>query len=284
MAFMEEKEFQALIKLLDDEDPRVGTHVEEKLLSMGDEVIPRLEAAWESIEDEMVQNRIEDIISVIQRQRATDELKAWFHEENHSLFDGWFYITRFQYPELDYTTFANAVKRLVHRTWLEFSPGMNTPQRLKMINRMLFQRERYRANRSKPLEPSNYYLNGLIETKKGGPVSLGLLYLILCEELKLPVSGLPIPGHFILICEDERATFYLDPVNKGTFFTKNDLERYLKEVNANKSAEDYPKVDAKGVMFELIKTLIICYQRGEKAEPDKARAWEQLLKELGYSL
>ena len=54
---MSETELKALISLLDDEDPNIEEHVKDKLVSMGDEVIPRLEQAWESQKDELVQNK-----------------------------------------------------------------------------------------------------------------------------------------------------------------------------------------------------------------------------------
>ncbi|MEM6631756.1 MAG: hypothetical protein AAF694_18925, partial [Bacteroidota bacterium] len=74
---MRENEFKALISLLEDDDPSVGSHVENTLLSMGNSVIPRLEAAWEIELNETVQGRIEDIIQTIQLHQTEDELKEW---------------------------------------------------------------------------------------------------------------------------------------------------------------------------------------------------------------
>ena len=45
---MESKEFKALISLLDDDDEQIVTHVQEKILSLGTQVIPFLEQEWES--------------------------------------------------------------------------------------------------------------------------------------------------------------------------------------------------------------------------------------------
>ena len=57
---MQESELKALVSLLDDEDKQVSSHVEEKILSIGKEVIPFLEKEWETTFSPVLQQRIED--------------------------------------------------------------------------------------------------------------------------------------------------------------------------------------------------------------------------------
>ena len=45
---MEDNEIKALISLLDDDDKQVVSHVEERILSIGKEIIPYLEKEWET--------------------------------------------------------------------------------------------------------------------------------------------------------------------------------------------------------------------------------------------
>ena len=60
---MESKEFKALISLLEDDDEQIVTHVQEKILSLGTEIIPFLEQEWETNFNSAVQRRIEDLIT-----------------------------------------------------------------------------------------------------------------------------------------------------------------------------------------------------------------------------
>ena len=78
---MKETEFKALISLLEDDDPTIGKHIEGKLLSLGEGIIPRLEAAWEEEADTDIQQRLEDIIYLIQIKGTIEELQAWMEEE-----------------------------------------------------------------------------------------------------------------------------------------------------------------------------------------------------------
>ena len=67
---METKEINALIKLLDDPDPQIFSHVEGKLLSYGNVAIGYLERAWEQSFDAVLQGRIENLVHKIQYQNV----------------------------------------------------------------------------------------------------------------------------------------------------------------------------------------------------------------------
>lgn len=272
---MSETELKALISLLDDEDPNIEEHVKDKLVSMGDEVIPRLEQAWESQKDELVQNRIEEIIHVIQTKGTIDGLKTWREQGGNSLLRGWYLVTQYQYPELDFLTFKNSINRLIHKIWLEIRTGMEIPEKLLVINRMLFSRERFRSNRKNHYDPNNYYLNGLIETKKGGPISLGILYLIICQELDIDIQGIILPGYFALTYQDRANEIYIDIFNKGAFFARNDLNRFLKEMKVEEDEKYYQPSTQVQIILNLIEVLIKCYQKQDNGE--KQRAFEYLL-------
>ena len=106
---MDPSEFSALISLLDDTDPTVESHVMSTLISLGSDAIPQLEAAWEKQTDELVQGRIEDIIDTIQTSVTLEGLEDWKSMGGGSLLRGWFLVSRFQFPELDYITYKNEI-------------------------------------------------------------------------------------------------------------------------------------------------------------------------------
>ena len=63
---MTDSEFKALIKLLEDDDPEISDHVENRLVEMGGPAIPRLELAWENEGD------ITDVPSLYATNLAAD--------------------------------------------------------------------------------------------------------------------------------------------------------------------------------------------------------------------
>lgn len=263
---MKESEIQALISLLEDDDPSVLSHVEEKLISLGDPIIPALEAAWESESAGHVQQRIEEVVHRIQTRHTLDAIKDWRKKRNKSLLEGWFLITQYKYPELDFDPIRSKISRLSQLIWLEMRNGMTTKHKLRVINRMLFDKERFRPNRNKRFDPYNYFLNGLIETKRGSPLGLGFLYLILCQELNIPVNGIILPGYFVLHFEDERSEVFIDVYDKGTFFSRKDLSNFLKKKNVESEDKYFRPSSKSTLILTLIEALIFCYKKADEKE------------------
>lgn len=275
---MKETEFKALISLLEDDDPGVGSHIQNKLLSMGEEVIPRLTEAWEEESDEEIQQRLEDIISLIQHKGTIEELKAWLQEDNPSLLKAWFLVSQYQYPDINFEDYRHHISRLSNRIWLRIRTQMNIPEKLVLIKNMIFTDEGFVPNRKRVYELHNYLINGFFDRKKGGPISLGLLYLILCEELEIPIEGIVLPGYFVLMYKDNKNEFYVDVFNKGAFFKREDLKRFLKEVKAGDPDKYYEPSTKQEILFAFIKSLAEISKR--KKKPKQAESWGNLLKSL----
>lgn len=275
---MTDREFKALVSLLEDDDPGVEAHVQEQLVSMGESVISKLEQFWEDETNNLVQERIEDIIQAIQNNRTIDTLKDWLAHEEGDLLRAWFLVTQFQYPELEYKTFTDEISRLVNRIWLETKVGMGIPERLMVINRMLYSKEKYSSNPDDLYNPSNYFINGLMDTRKGAPISLGMLYLIVCEKLDIPLQGILLPGYFILTYQDDYNEFFVDVFNKGSFFVRKDLQNFLKEMNEKEDPSYFLPSKKNSIILALVDIVLQCYT--QKKKRDKAREWERFRKNL----
>jgi regulator of sirC expression with transglutaminase-like and TPR domain len=273
---MKDTEFNALISLLEDEDTRVTGEIEKHLLAIGEEIVPRLEEAWEKESTTKIQDKITAIIQRIQVQTTADELAEWKNSGCNDLLMGWFIVSKFQYPNLEYLRFRNQINRIVNMVWLEMYSGTNYADRILAINRILFDIDQYKSNRSSPHELDNYFLNTFMERKKGNPFSLGILYLIICKELDLPVEGLILPNYFTLHYTDKRNNFYIDAYNKGAFFTKKDLDEYIRESNLPHKPEYFEPVSNKKAIYCLIEALIEIYKAKEM--PTKLPALKALLK------
>jgi regulator of sirC expression with transglutaminase-like and TPR domain len=275
---MKDKEFRALVKLLDDDDPVVATHVESQLLSMGESVIPRLEVQWEETGNEVIQSRIEDMIQLIQSRKTIEELKGWRQNGGEDLLEGWQLVSRLHFPGLELLPIKHEINRIVNRTWLELRDSMSPAEKLAVLNRMLFTKEKYRANAKDPENPENLFLPSFIERKKGSPISLGMLYMIICEKLDLKVNGLILPGYFALHYSDGKSEFYIDVFNKGAFFVRKDLEKFLGKLNLQEDPKYFSPSSKVFVLLELIRNLIGFYLR--KKQRDKAEIFMKLIEEL----
>ncbi|MEM0999117.1 MAG: transglutaminase family protein [Bacteroidota bacterium] len=275
---LDEKQFNALITLLDDEDPEVSEHVWTRLSAMGQEGLDRLEAAWEVQEDPAMQARLEDAIAKLHLKEVGRELLDWRKGGGKDLLRGWYLVSRYQFPELEYQKYRNEVNRLVNKTWLELNGRMDANQKLRVVNHILFKMEGYGPNSSRPKFPNNSYLNYLIDQQEGNVMSLALLYLLICRQLDLPVYGVLLPGYFILMYKDERQEFFIDVYNGGKTFNKARLKGYLKQVNVEENASFFKPTSNIYIILRLLEQLAVDYDRNDK--PEKAQEIAEILRDI----
>jgi regulator of sirC expression with transglutaminase-like and TPR domain len=234
------RELKALISLLDEPDTKVFEQIRTKIYAYGTDAISVLEASWEQSFDPLLQERIEGIIHMIQQDDLLAGITSWAQLGSEDLMKGYMLAARYQYPDLDSEKVIKQVGQLVQDVWLELNSNLTALEKIKVVNHILFDVHKFRGNKSNIKSPDNLYFNILLESKKGNPLSIGILYIIIARSLKLPVYGVDLPNHFILAYMDEMnlperqmdasALFYINPFNRGALFTHNEIEAYIRQM------------------------------------------------------
>ena len=127
-------EIDALIRLLDDPDDEIFKQVKTKIISLGNEVIPSLESAWEISFDNVLQKRLENIIHQIQFQNCAKRLTKWAYQGGEDLLEGVIIIAQYQYPDLDVKKIKKHIEQLRNDVWLELTPELTALETVKIIN------------------------------------------------------------------------------------------------------------------------------------------------------
>jgi hypothetical protein len=156
---MEEKELKALVSLLDDDDQQVVTHVENKILSIGNTIIPYLEREWESNLNPTVQSKIEELIHALQYDLLKERLKQWYATPDHDLLTGMWILATYQYPDIELEKLKQDLEQIYYETWLEFRPDLYPFDQVKVINSVLFSKLKFGANTKNFHSPGNSMIN-----------------------------------------------------------------------------------------------------------------------------
>jgi regulator of sirC expression with transglutaminase-like and TPR domain len=275
---MNENTFNALIKLLDDNDPTVLEQVEGELFSLGTEAIERLEKAWEEIGDSTIQNRLEELISRIQISHYTDALRAWRLDGGRNLIDGWICISQIQYPSLNEQKYKNEINRLVNKIWLQTNNYMNDLERLCVVNKLLYTQHNFTGNYQEQDKPEFNYLSHVLDTATGNSLSLASVYYIICKEIDLPVTVVNFNGYYALRYYNESSHFYIDAYNKGMFFTPQQVEQFLRKLSVGENVLSYKPMSNIYLALHLIEHLVASYQ--QIGNNEKADVFRKLLKDI----
>lgn len=271
---MEDKELNALISLLDDPDESVFRHIREKLLSLGTEVIPHLEAAWENSFDNFLQNRIENIIHKIQFDSIGKDLKNWTALGGQNLLLGAILVARYQYPDLNEEKIKKQIDQIKQDIWLELNSNLTALEKIRVINHILFEVHGFSGNTTNYHAPQNSYINSVLETKKGNPLSLSILYATLAQSLNIPIYGINLPEHFILGYKEEsygmsdlskeasgRVLFYINPFSKGSVFSKKEIDTFLKQLKVAPDESYFQPCSNIEIIKRLLRNLIHAFDK-----------------------
>ena len=108
-------------------------------------------------------------------------------------------------------------------------------QRLRLLNRYFFQELGFAGNVNDYYDPRNSYLPAVLETRRGIPLTLALLYIELATQAGLQAQGVSFPGHFLVKLRLPRGEVVIDPFN-GQSLSREDLDERLQPLRAAAAA------------------------------------------------
>lgn len=280
---MEVKEIESLIKLLDDPDFEISNHVEEKLLSYGNEIIGYLESAWEQSLDSILQEKIENLLHKIQFQNVKTDLQLWHLGGSFDLLQGMLIVNRFQYPVLDELKIINQIEEIKRNVWMQMLYEMSAIEKIKLINHVFYGTYGFSGNTTNHQDPNNSYLSHVLDTKRGNQISLAVIYSIIAQKLDIPVYGVNLPQHFILAYVDSSQDndfqngilFYINAFNKGFIFGRRDVDSFLKQLNITPDKQFYEPCTNDEIIQRVLRNLISSYDK--QSAPHKVSELEELL-------
>ncbi|MGB3618806.1 MAG: transglutaminase-like domain-containing protein [Catalinimonas sp.] len=275
---MEDRELRALVSLLGDDDQEVLNHVEQRIIGLGDPIIPFLETEWESTFNPDIQKRIEDLIHSLQFQALRRRLVTWKETGGQDLLEGAWLVATYQYPDLEYGKLKREMEQIYYETWLEMKNDLHPFDQVRIINDVLFGRLRFSSNTKNFHAPNNSMLNIVLESHKGNPISLCVVYLLVARKLKLPVFGVNLPNLFVLTYKSEEIQFYINAFNKGLMFYKSDIDSYVQHLNLAKLPIFYEPCSHVDIVRRMLRNLIYSFEK--LGERDKVEEMKELVEVL----
>jgi regulator of sirC expression with transglutaminase-like and TPR domain len=269
---MSENELKALVSLLEDEDKQIASHVQEKILSLGTEAIPFLEKEWESNLNPSVQSRIEELIHTLQYELVKERLKTWYASPDQDLLTGMWIVATYQYPDIELEKLRHELEQVYYETWLEFRPDLYAFDQVKVINSVIFNKLKFGANTKNFHSPGNSMINVVLETHKGNPITLCVIYMLVAQKLKLPVHGVNLPNLFILTYKDDNHQFYINAFNRGLIFSKQDIENYIHELHMVPQPSFFEPCNSLEIIRRALRNLVMSFEKmGEHAKADEVK-------------
>lgn len=280
------RELSAMVLLLDDTDEEVVRMVEERILSLGEEVVPLLEDQWSQGFSMVHQHRLEDLIRKIQQDRVKDDLKKWVLSDEQDLFEGIVILSRYHFPNIDKQDLSNRLDKIKLDAWLELHYELTALEKVRILNHIFYEVNGFKGNTSDYHAPTNSYIHTVLEQKQGNPISLAIIYTIIAQRLGIPIFGVNLPQHFILayLLDDSldnttipernallkegklgKIMFYINPFNKGLVFTRQNIDEFVRQLKIDSQPEFYLPCGNIEILKRVIRNLFGSYSKlGDK--------------------
>ena len=289
----ENKAILALIQLLEDPDDNVFHHVYQQLLAYGTKVIPILESSWElDVKNLGHQRRIEQLIHEIQFSETQSKLLNWKNTEEKDLVDAWIIITNWKYPGINKEIIKDKIDTIKQDVWLEINEQQTAYEKVKILNKIFFNYYKFKGNNQNYHSPLNSYLNTVLETKQGNPLSLSIIYSYIAQKLSIPIYGVNLPNHFVLAYLDENKVnnlignetnsgvlFYINAFSNGSILYEEDIRNFLSQLKIKDHNSYYEPCANTLIIQRMIINLIAAYQSlGNKEQVDELLILKDLIK------
>jgi regulator of sirC expression with transglutaminase-like and TPR domain len=264
------KEISALFTLIDDPDEEVFGAVSNKIVDYGKNIIPNLEHLWETTPNEETQNRIELLIHRLHYTDLTEDFRQWCVSGHHDLMLGAMLASKFQYPDISTTPVLQEIEKVRRNIWLELNNYLTPLEQINIVTSILYSYYGLKGGETNYKEPNEFLLHKTLEAKRGNQISNGILYLVLCELLDIPVKAINIPRQFIVAYfkpgySDEnlpnpfhKIEFFIDPTS-GQVFTHNDVESYFKRISVPAVGSYFKPQKNKQVIRQLLEEFSKCF-------------------------
>ena len=267
----ENKEIQALLKLIDDPDQIVYETVSNKLISFGKDIIPNLENYSETIVNTELQDKIDGLISRLHFADTKEAFIKW-STGDADLLAGCLLLSKYVHPEMNDTNIFKEIEKLRRNIWLEMNSYLTPMEQINVICSIVYNYYKQKGIEINYDNTDGFILNKTLELRMGNAFGNGTLFLILCDLLDVPVYAINIPKQFILAYFDKhhdvlnpeshstnKIKFYIDPVN-GQMYSHIDVENYFKKMSLPPTATFFRPIANKSIILILLSQLKKCFE------------------------
>lgn len=274
---LSDSQLLALISLLDDRDESIVTRCRARLVEEG-------ERARQALEEVISQRRMVDressltpFVTTLRRIRAESCDRAVIEYATRGGADldletGALLIARTHDPDLDTSVVTKQLDRLAKA--VDDLLLVRTDERVATALRsVLAESHGLSGNQANYHDPQNSFVDRVLERKLGIPISLSVVYLLVCRRLELEVEGIGMPGHFLLSIGRTGDSF-LDPFHRARSLTRAECLAYLERAGYGRDQSLLAPTPNRFIVARMLVNLLNVYRR--RKDSDNAERYRRM--------
>ena len=203
-------------------------------------------------------------------------MRDWKNGGGMDLLEGLWIVATYQYPDLSLDKLREDVEQLFYDVWVDFKTDMHPDEQIKSMNMAFFSKLKFAPNTKHFHSPANSMINQVLESRRGNPITLCVLYMLIAKRLNLPVYGVNLPNLFVLTYKNSSGVqFYINVFNRGLVFTTKDIDQYIDQLNIKRLDTFYQPCTNVDIVRRVLRNLTLAFEK--TGDSERVREVEQIL-------
>lgn len=207
-----------------------------------------------------------------------EEFRTFIRSLQYELETGLLLLNRTIEPDLDIGECCSTLDEIAERCRELMFPPMSSREKCRVINRVLFHEYGFRGNVENYTDPRNSFLSEVLTTRRGLPITLSIIYILVAQRCGLDLEAVGLPGHFMAGCYDDGAPFFIDAFAGGIFRTPDDLMNQMRKKSISPKLSYLTPTPVREVICRCCRNLVNHYSQAR--QPDLARLFASFVHEF----
>jgi regulator of sirC expression with transglutaminase-like and TPR domain len=177
-------------------------------------------------------------------------------------------IAQEEYPAISIAEEVQRV-RAIARELADVAQAAHWIHAVHALNHIFFVDHGFHADPTCFEDPDAAYLNRVLQTGRGLPIALSILYVEIGRRAGLPLSGVAFPGHFLVRLDPPDGAVFLDPYHGGRMLLAEELARLLRQLRGRHAVlqrEHLLPAGNKRILLRLLANLKRSYLQSQDYE------------------
>ena len=183
------------------------------------------------------------------------EFKAFIRSLNHELEPGSLLLSRIHAPRLDIGACSAVLDEIAARCRELMMEPSTARDKCRVLNRVLFHEYGFRGNVEHYTDPLNSFIDEVLSRRKGLPITLSMIYVLVAQRVGLTLEPVGLPGHFVAGCFLEAEPFFVDAFEQGAFRTLAELLTVLRQHHLTPTIADLAPTPMREVLCRCCRNL-----------------------------
>jgi regulator of sirC expression with transglutaminase-like and TPR domain len=244
---------RAAADLLLDPNPRVHSVCEERLLAWGEASRPALEALYE-VQQPAARRRVRRVLRNLDVRAWVDAFGGFAAEPTTDLETGLLLVSRLPRPMLDVDKLKSQLDEWADMLAARLS-GLGARNSVAAIGDFFHGELGFRGDPRNYYEVANSLIDQVVSRRRGIPLTLSVVIMLVGRRLGLPLEGVGLPGHFILRWRGARSVLF-DPFHGGKVMTQSDCVERVRALGYAFDSAALEPVSDRGILVRSLSNLL----------------------------